>query len=114
MAWLRPAGGNRLGSSLSSSMTRLIAARVSSSAKISNGPSPCVTASCWGGFSPARRPSTFAWRDSPESKGNRVYRWVEVRELDVTLTPQMAQEADIRIRDHLLYELARDLSSSLE
>src|SRR5437588_1685981 len=26
----------------------------------------------------------------------------------------MAQEADIRIRDHLLYELARDLSSSLE
>ena len=39
---------------------------------------------------------------------------MEVRELDVTLTPQMAQEADIRIRDHLLYELARDLSSSLE
>src|SRR5438105_1293453 len=26
----------------------------------------------------------------------------------------MAQEADIRIRDHILYELARDLSSSLE
>ena len=31
-----------------------------------------------------------------------------------TLTPEMAQEADIRIRDHILYELARDLSSSLE
>src|SRR6266705_4215731 len=83
-------------------------------AKMRRGPSPCVTASCWGGFKPARRPSTLAWRDSPESTGNRVYRWVEVWDVRATLTPQMAQEADIRIRDHLLYEVARDLSSSLE
>ena len=33
---------------------------------------------------------------------------------EATLTPAMAQEPDLRIRDHLLYELARDLSSSLE
>jgi adenylate cyclase len=39
---------------------------------------------------------------------------VEVRDVGATLTPQMAQEADIRIRDHVLYEVARDLSSSLE
>jgi len=30
------------------------------------------------------------------------------------MTPDMAAEGDIHIRDHLLYELARDLSSSLE
>ncbi len=39
---------------------------------------------------------------------------MEVRGSQATLTPEMAQEADVRIRDHLLYELARDLSSSLE
>jgi adenylate cyclase len=39
---------------------------------------------------------------------------MEVPGSQATLTPEMAQEADIRIRDHLLYELARDLSSSLE
>ncbi len=30
------------------------------------------------------------------------------------LTADMAPDGDIHIRDHLLYELARDLSSSLE
>ena len=35
-------------------------------------------------------------------------------QLDAKLTPDMAPEGDIHIRDHLLYELARDLSSSLE
>ncbi len=39
---------------------------------------------------------------------------MEVPGSQATLTPEMAQEADVRIRDHLLYELARDLSSSLE
>lgn len=33
---------------------------------------------------------------------------------DARLTASMAAEGDIHIRDHLLYELARDLSSSLE
>jgi adenylate cyclase len=35
-------------------------------------------------------------------------------QLDAKLTPDMAPEGDIHIRDHVLYELARDLSSSLE
>ena len=34
--------------------------------------------------------------------------------MSAKLTADMAQEGDLRIRDHLLYELARDLSSSLE
>ena len=33
---------------------------------------------------------------------------------EVKLTPGMAAESDLHIRDHVLYELARDLSSSLE
>jgi len=33
---------------------------------------------------------------------------------EAKLTAGMGQEGDLRIRDHLLYELARDLSSSLE
>src|SRR5205823_8600441 len=200
MAWLSAAGGYRLGSSFSSSMTRLMAARVSSSskitkleakpslaasrrstltavawkvpthifeapsptrlstrerisraawlvnvtasirsgqtrcvairyamrtvrtrvlplpapAKIKRGPSPCVTASCWGGFRPARRASTFAWMDSPESTEKRVYRWVERVEVSAKLAADMELEANLHIRDHVLYELARDLSSSLE
>jgi adenylate cyclase len=35
-------------------------------------------------------------------------------EPEAKLTAGMGQEGDLRIRDHLLYELARDLSSSLE
>src|ERR1700680_5231430 len=45
-------------------------------AKIRSGPSPCVTASCWGGLRPARRASIsggFGWSEDME---NRVYRWV--------------------------------------
>jgi adenylate cyclase len=39
---------------------------------------------------------------------------VEVPDEGSKLTPGMAQHGDLHIRDHLLYELARDLSSSLE
>ena len=39
---------------------------------------------------------------------------MEVPEAGAKLTATMAQEADFHIRDHLLYEVARDLSSSLE
>src|SRR5579864_9835932 len=83
-------------------------------AKIRRGPSPCVTASCWGGFSFASRASTFGWEDSAETKGIRVYRWPEIRHSFVTLLVPLAREVDLGMRDHLLYELARDLSSSLE
>src|SRR5579859_5075837 len=83
-------------------------------AKIRRGPSPCVTASFCCGLRCPSRASVSAWRDSPESTGNRVYRWVEVPEAGAKLTAGMAQETDFHIRDHLLYEVARDLSSSLE
>src|SRR5579864_4603706 len=83
-------------------------------AKIRSGPSPCVTASCWGGFSFARRASTVGWEDSAETKGIRVYRWLEIGHPFVTLLVPLAREVDLGMRDHLLYELARDLSSSLE
>jgi adenylate cyclase len=39
---------------------------------------------------------------------------VEVPEAGAKLTAGMARETDFHIRDHLLYEVARDLSSSLE
>src|SRR6202166_2060059 len=87
-------------------------------AKIRRGPSPCVTASRWGGFKRSSRasvvgmgdPSVAIWssslpaaRDSPDSR----FRFV-------MLSVPLAHDVDLGIRDHLLYELARDLSSSLE
>src|ERR1700676_2598368 len=87
-------------------------------AKIRSGPSPCVTASRWGGFRRSNRASTAgmgdpsvdigssslpAARDSPDSRFPFVM-----------LSVALAHEVDLGIRDHLLYELARDLSSSLE
>src|SRR5487761_484243 len=87
-------------------------------AKIRRGPSPCVTASRWGGFKRSSRasvagmgdPSVDIWssslpaaRDSPDSR----FRFV-------MLSVPLAPEVDLGRRDHLLYELARDLSSSLE
>jgi adenylate cyclase len=46
--------------------------------------------------------------------GVRVYRWPEIGYSFVTLSVPLAPEVDFGMRDHLLYELARDLSSSLE
>jgi adenylate cyclase len=43
-----------------------------------------------------------------------VYRWPEIGYSFVTLSVPLAREVDFGMRDHLLYELARDLSSSLE
>ena len=45
---------------------------------------------------------------------NRVYRWPEIGYSFVTLSVPVAHQVDLGMRDHLLYELARDLSSSLE
>jgi adenylate cyclase len=56
----------------------------------------------------------FGWDDSEETKGIRVYRWPDLRHSFVTLLVPLAREVDLGMRDHLLYELARDLSSSLE
>jgi adenylate cyclase len=52
--------------------------------------------------------------DSPESTEKRVYRWVGAADLSAKLATDMEQEGGIQIRDHLLYEFARDISSSLE
>src|SRR6266571_4270293 len=208
MPWLNPAGGYRFGSILWSSMTRLMAARVSSSskitkleampmrsasrrstrtavawnvpthiflapsptsastrdrisraallvnvtassrsghtrlvamrwamrtvstrvlplpapAKIRSGPSPCVTASCWGSLRPARRDSTLgATEPSVDTLDRRVYRPPSLPKGRREIAPAplksqrtMAREIDFKVRDHLLYELARDMSSSLE
>jgi adenylate cyclase len=46
--------------------------------------------------------------------GSRVYRWPDFRYSFVRLLVPLAPEVDLGMRDHLLYELARDLSSSLE
>ena len=43
-----------------------------------------------------------------------MYRWPEIGYSFVTLSVPLAREVDFGMRDHLLYELARDLSSSLE
>src|SRR5437879_2584002 len=115
-------------------------------AKMRSGPSPWVTASCWGGFRRASKASIWAWEDS-ETTGNRVYPGAggykstpltlalraepvmdalpapsdcsplgerEIATPVVRLRVPLAREVDLGIRDHLLYELARDLSSSLE
>src|SRR6266849_6284118 len=42
-------------------------------AKIRSGPSPCVTASCCGGFSRSSRASTAGMGDPSVDIGNRVY-----------------------------------------
>src|SRR5229473_229281 len=87
-------------------------------ANISRGPSPCVTASCWGGF----RRSSSAWTSgvSASSVGTRRTSLPAVLEQPVYAYPfvrllvPLTREVDFGMRDHLLYELARDLSSSLE
>src|SRR3981081_1389470 len=78
------------------------------------GPSVCVAASRCGGLSAASSASSFAWGESAEITGKRVYRGPETGHSFVTLLVALAREADLGMRDHLLYELARDLSSSLE
>src|SRR5258706_4443362 len=110
-------------------------------AKISRGPSPWVTASCCGGFRRASRDSTAGVGDPSVDMGNRVYRWLpvgppptlalplrgrefafqtlevyapEIADCFVRLHMALAPQVDFGLRDHLLYELARDLSSSLE
>src|SRR6266851_2743604 len=102
-------------------------------AKISSGPSPCVTASCCGGFRRSSRASTAGMGDPSVDIGNRVYPWLLLTNRPpphpppagegyapdsligfVMLSVPLAHEVDLGIRHHLLYELARDLSSSLE
>src|SRR5216684_1821356 len=106
-------------------------------AKISKGPSPCVTASRCGGFRRSRRasaagmgdpsvdigssslpgsfkpnrPSPGASRHPPPAGEGKA---PDSRFRFVMLSVPLAHEVDLGIRDHLLYELARDLSSSLE
>src|SRR5476649_3077783 len=83
-------------------------------AKINRGPSPCVTASRCGGFSRSSRTSTAGVDDPSLDTRSRVYRWPDFRYSFVKLLVPLAPEVDLGMRDHLLYELARDLSSSLE
>src|SRR5579864_8008247 len=83
-------------------------------AKIRSGPSPCVTASCWGGFRRASRASASALAAGTEATEDRVYPWLDLTNPIVRLLVALAREVDLGIRDHLLYELARDLSTSLE
>src|SRR6267142_1880653 len=106
-------------------------------AKIRRGPSPWVTASCWGWFRRASSDSTAGMGDPSAAMGNRVYRWLgltltlplrgrecanqtaaanapEIARCFVRLHVALAHQVDFGMRDHLLYELARDLSSSLE
>src|SRR6202521_1733128 len=87
-------------------------------AKIRSGPSPCVTASRWGGFRRSSRASTAGMGDPSVDIGSSSLpaaryspdSWIRF----VMLSVAMAREVDLGTRDHLLYELARDLSSSLE
>src|SRR6266852_6372622 len=80
---------------------------------MSSGPSPCVTASCWGGFRRASKASIWACGGS-ETTRNGVYPWLEMPYPTVMLHVALAHEVDLGMRDHLLYELARDLSSTLD
>src|SRR6202140_5002398 len=87
-------------------------------AKIRSGPSPCVTASRWGGFRRSSRASTAGMGDPSGDIGSSSLPaaryspdfWIRF----VMLSVALAREVDLGTRDHLLYELARDLSSSLE
>src|SRR6266852_4368922 len=83
-------------------------------ANISRGPSPCVTASCWGGFRRASKASTSGVFGSAEAIGEVEFTGPVLANSFVTLLVPLAREVDFGMRDHLLYELARDLSSSLE
>src|ERR1700694_509972 len=102
-------------------------------AKIKSGPSPCVTASCWGGFRRSSRASTSGMGDPslaierptlpvaatskpppPSPSARREPNAPDIADRFVMLSVPLAHEVDLGIRDHLLYELARDLSSSLE
>src|SRR5712664_560345 len=87
-------------------------------AKIRRGPSPCVTASLWGGFRRASKASTSGVDGPSMAMGSSslptaIYA-PEMGGCAVTLSVPLAREVDFGMRDHLLYELARDLSSSLE
>src|SRR5712692_9565463 len=83
-------------------------------ANISRGPSPCVTASCWGGFRRASKASTSGVFGSAEAIREVEFTGPVLANSFVTLLVPLAREVDFGMRDHLLYELARDLSSSLE
>src|SRR4029077_20537045 len=106
-------------------------------AKIRRGPSPCVTASRWGGLRRSSRASTAGMggpsvdigssslpvrfqaeppptrRCAPPSPcgGGKA---PDSRFRFVMLSVPLAHDVDLGIRDHLLYELMRDLTSSLE
>src|ERR1700674_879323 len=87
-------------------------------AKIRSGPSPCVTASRWGGFRRSSRASAAGMGDPSVDIGSSSLpaaryspdSWIRF----VMLSVALARAGDLCKRDHLLYELARDLSSSLE
>src|SRR6266511_2689342 len=82
-------------------------------AKMRSGPSPCVTASCCGGFKRASSASIWGWEVS-EITRTGVYPGLETLHPPVRLVVPLSRELDLRVRDHLLYEVARDLSSSLD
>src|SRR5258708_36287941 len=86
-------------------------------AKIKSGPSPYVTASRWGGFRRSRRASAAGMGDPSVDIGSSSLPAApyspDSRFRFVMLSVPLAHEVDLGIRDHLLYELARDLSSSL-
>src|SRR5258708_12136828 len=86
--------------------------------KIKSGPSPYVTASRWGGFRRSRRASAAGMGDPSVDIGSSSLPAApyspDSRFRFVMLSVPLAHEVDLGIRDHLLYELARDLRSSLE
>src|SRR3984893_8380329 len=85
-----------------------------------------MTASCWGGLRPSSKASALGVGESPEDIGESSLPvgWrrnqlgdpnaQEESERFVTLPVAMLKEADLGMRENLFYELARDLSSSLE
>src|SRR5258708_21418383 len=87
-------------------------------AKIKSGPSPYVTASRWGGVRRSRRAGAAGRGDASVDIGSSSLPAApyssDSRFRFVMLSVPLAHEVDLGIRDHLLYELARDLSSSLE
>src|SRR5258708_13320876 len=85
-------------------------------AKIKRGPSSCGTASRWGGFRRSRRASAAGMGDPSVDIGSSSLPAApyspDSRFRFVMLSVPLAHEVDLGIRDHLPYELARDLSSS--
>src|SRR5258708_8358175 len=86
--------------------------------KIKSGAAAYVAGSRWGGFRCSRRASAAGMGDPSVDIGSSSLPAApyspDSRFRFVMLSVPLAHEVDLGIRDHLLYELARDLSSSLE